>query len=119
MNAERLHIVALTLTQELAGRKTIERLQALVSACQSIGQQSNASTQQNLVAARDNFYSAATDTPSDSFTPAWRQILGEMGGDDLFGKSLKHRVEKILAENQMTPLVAYQQLQNSNQTRSL
>jgi hypothetical protein len=111
MNAERLHIVARTLKRELDERKTVDRLQALVNACQAIGQQSNASTQQNLVSARDSFYEAVTDTPSDSFTPAWRQILKEMGGEELFGKNLKSWVQQILAENQMTPLVAYQRLQ--------
>src|SRR5437660_2499050 len=111
MNAERLHIVALTLRKELTERNLVERLQSLVSACQAIGQQSNATTQQNLVSARDNFYMAVTGTPSDSFTPAWRQILVEIGGEQLFGKNLKQRVQQILADNQMTPLVAYQSLQ--------
>jgi hypothetical protein len=111
MNAERLHVVALTLKKELSERNLVSTLQSLVNACQSIGQQSNATTQQNLVSARESFYASATDTPSDSFTPAWRQILIEMGGDQQFGKNLKQRVQQILAENQMTPLVAYQKLQ--------
>jgi hypothetical protein len=110
MNAERLHVVALTLTRELAERKVTDRLQALVNACQALGQQSNVSTQQNLVTARDNFYAAVTNTPSDSFTPAWRQILLEIGGEELFGNNLKVKVQEIFAANQMTPLVAYQQL---------
>ncbi len=110
MNAERLHIIALTLRQELTKSSIADRLQSLVSACQAIGQASNATTQQNLVSARDEFYEVVTDTPSDSFTPAWRQILAEMGGEELFGRKLKQQVQQILAENQMTPLVAHQQL---------
>lgn len=111
MNAERLHVVALSLQSELKENKTVQRLQSLVNACQQIGNSSNAQTQQALVSARDNFYEAVTDTLSDAFTPAWRQILKEMGGEDLFGRNLKARVQRILAENQMTPLVAQKRLE--------
>jgi hypothetical protein len=110
MNAERLHIVALTLNQELTGQNVIGTLQNLVNSLQSIVQSSNVNTQHNLVSSRDGFYAAVTDTRSDSFTPAWRQILVEMGGEELFGKNLKQRVQQILADNQMTPGVAQQQL---------
>ena len=111
MNAERLHIVALTLSQELTEQNVISTLQTLVNSLQSIVQSNNANTQQNLVSSRDAFYVAVTDTPSDSFTPAWRQILVEMDGEELFGKNLKQRVQQILADNQMTPGVAQQQLE--------
>src|SRR6266404_9969179 len=110
MNAERLHAIARILKQELSERRTVASLNTLVNSLQQIVQQNNQSTQQNLVSSRDSFYKAVTDTPSDAFTPAWRQILIEMGGDDLFGKNLKQWVEKILAENQMTPGVAQEQL---------
>lgn len=110
MNAERLHIVARTLKNELEERGAVQRLQALVGALQAIVQQSNASTQQNLASSRNAFYEAVTDTVSDSFTPAWRQILIEIGGEDLFGRNLKQRVQQILADNQMTPGVAHQEL---------
>src|SRR6266571_2259615 len=110
MNAERLHIVALTLRQEITEQNVIGTLQNLVSSLQSIVQSNNANTQQNLVSSRDTFYTAVTDTPSDSFTPAWRQILVEMGGEELFGKNLKQQVQHILFDNQMTPGVAHRQL---------
>src|SRR6266849_6756384 len=99
MNAERLHVVALTLGQEITEKNVTGHLQNLVNALQNIVQSSNANTQQNLVSSRDAFYAAVTDTPSDFFTPAWRQILVEMGGEELFGKNLKRRVQQILADN--------------------
>jgi hypothetical protein len=110
MNAERLHAIAEVLKQELAERRTVSALQSLVNALQQIVQQNNQSTQQNLVSTREAFYKAVTNTPSDFFTPAWRQILVEMDGDDLFGTNLKQWTEHTLAENQMTPGVAQQKL---------
>jgi hypothetical protein len=111
MNAERLHSITLALRQELSSKSTIETLEALVTALEEIVESSDASTQQALVSSRDSFYAAVTNTPSDSFTPAWRQILIEMGGEELFGRNLKQWVQQILADNQMTPGVAHQQLQ--------
>ena len=111
MNAERLHVVALTLRSELREHRLIDTLRTLVTAYQQIGQSSNASTQQNLVSARENFYEHVTDTASDAFAPAWRQVLSEIDGEELFGSHLKARVEKIIADNVMTPIVAHQQLQ--------
>jgi hypothetical protein len=111
MNAERLHAVVAALRQEMHTRTTLDHFQNLVAYLQAVSQQSNTSTQQNLANGLTNFYAAVTDTPSDAFTPAWRQILVEMGGAGLFGKPLKQRVEKIIAENQMTPAVAHQKLQ--------
>jgi hypothetical protein len=110
MNAERLHAITRILNDELREHRTVTTLQSLVNTLQQIVQQNNQGTQQNLVGSRDGFYQAVANTPSDSFTPAWRQILIEIGGDDLFGKNLKQWVEKILAENQMTPGVAQQKL---------
>lgn len=107
MNAERLHIVAQTLRRELTDRGVVGKLQALVTACEAIGQRSDANTQQSFVAQRDNFFNAVTDVPSDSFTPSWRQVLTEMGGEKLFGASLKQQVKQILEENVSTLLVAH------------
>jgi hypothetical protein len=105
-----LHIVAATLGQELASRSVIEKLQALTSSLQAFVQQNNANTQQSLVNSREAFYEAVTDTPSDSFTPAWRQILVEMGGEELFGRKLKQWVQQLIADNMMTPGPAYDQI---------
>jgi len=111
MNAERLNVIAIHLRRELDSRNSLGNLDTLVSYCQQMGQNpANPGNQQNFVSARSSFYAAVTDAPSDSFTPAWRQILVEIGGEELFGKILKERVQKILADNQATLSVAYEQL---------
>ncbi len=112
MNAERLHAIAAALRQEVHERNTLDQLQNLVNYLQAVSQQSNTSTQQNLSTGLRTFYAAVTDTPSDTFTPAWRRILDEIDGTRLFGQPLKQRVEKIIADNQMTPAVAFQELQS-------
>lgn len=111
MNAERLHAISTVLRGEIDSRDVLGNLQNLVNACQQLSnQQSNTGLQQNFASFRDSFYKSVTDTPSDKFAPTWRQVLVELGGDQLFGQSLKERVERILAENQVTLVVAYQKL---------
>src|SRR5580704_14337242 len=111
MNAERLHVIALALRRELDERHVLSSFQNLVGACQQIAQNpANAGLQQNFVTARDTFYSSVVDAPSDSFPPTWKQVVAELGGQDLFGDRLKQRVEHILNENQATLSVAHQKL---------
>lgn len=120
MNAERLNIIALTLRRELDERNALGHLETLASTCQQLGQNpGNTSVQQNYQNARSSFLNAVTETPSDAFAPAWRQILSEIGGEDLFGRRLKEHVERTLAENQPTLSVAYQKLNEiSSQLRA-
>jgi|SRR6266436_4921123 len=111
MNAERLHAIALALKQEMAEKSRIERMRSLVNSLQALVNSPNQSTQTTLASERTAFSEAFTNTPSDSFSPAWRQILIEMDGADLFGNNLRQKVESILASNQMTPAAALTELQ--------
>ena len=111
MNAERLHAVVIELNQEMTKAGTVEKMQQLIRALQDVVNQSNAPSQQSLAKNLKAMYDATIDAPSDTFSPAWRQILSEIGGDDLFGKSLKSKIETIFARNQITPAVALEELQ--------
>ena len=92
MNAERLHAIVLALRKETTERRTFTTMQTMVGALQAVVNQSNSGTQHNLAASLDALYAALTDTDSDKFSPAWRQILCEIGGERFFGKALKERV---------------------------
>jgi|SRR5271156_2917492 len=111
MNVERLHVIARALRSEIDSRNILNTFQNLVTVCLQVAQNpGNAGFQQSFVSARDAFYGAVTDTPSDSFPPTWTQVLAELGGSDLFGHRLKGRVERVLNENQATLAVAHQKL---------
>lgn len=109
MNAERLHAVAIALSQEISD--TPAKLQQLVNALQQVVNQPHPSHQQNLSQALKAMYATVSSAPSDSFSPAWRQILTELNGDELVGQSLKTAIENIFSRNQITPAVALEELQ--------
>jgi len=110
MNAERLHAIIIALSQEMANTQSTENLERLINALQNVVNQPNAPNQQNLSESLKAMYSALTDTPSDKFSPAWRQVLSEIGGESLVGTLLKSNIEGIFARNQITPAVALDEL---------
>ncbi|MCI0352736.1 MAG: hypothetical protein L0Z53_25220 [Acidobacteriales bacterium] len=111
MNAERLHAIANVLRDEMSSRNTTKKFRAMVEALRSVVQQSNQASQQNLSAARKALYEALTNTPSDRFSPSWRQILLELGGENLFGSDLMNTIEAIIDRNQITLAVALDELE--------
>ena len=114
MNAERLHVVAITLNEEMTKRDLVGKVNTLIAALQNVVNNPQAPHQQSLADSRKAVFSALVNTPSDSFSPAWRQLLSEMGGDGLFGSSLKETIEEIFNRNQITPAVALTELQEMN-----
>ena len=48
---------------------------------------------------------------SNEFSPAWRQIVTEIGGTGLLGTELRNRIENVFQRNQITPAAALQELQ--------
>ncbi len=111
MNAERLHAIMVALNHEMTKGNVAGKMQELINALQSVVNQPHPSHQQSLSQNLKAIYAAVTDTPSDKFSPAWRQILVEIGGESLFGKQLKDNIEKVFARNQITPAVALEELQ--------
>lgn len=111
MNAERLHAIVLVLNQEMSKMNTVGKLQELINALTQLVNQPHPSHQQTLAQNLKAMYAAVTDAPSDKFSPAWRQILVEIGGANLFGSVLKGDIEAIFARNQITPAVALDELQ--------
>ncbi len=112
MNAERLHAVVKVLRNEMTSRNLVGNFQNLVNFLQAVVQQSNASTQQNLASGIQAFNSAVSDSAIDEFSPGWKEMLEQIGGSRFFGQKLKTKVEQTLAANQLTPTVAYNELNN-------
>jgi len=111
MNAERLHAIMISLHQEITKSNTVGKMQELIAALQSVVNQPHPSHQQALSNSLKAIYAATTDSASDAYSPAWRQILSELGGGELFGSSLKSEIENIFKRNQITPAVALEELQ--------
>lgn len=116
MNAERLHAIAVALHKEMVATQTVAQIEALCSSLQQVLQQNNhPQFQENLANNLKKIYSSLSVCPSENFSPAWKQLLSEMGGTPFFGLSLKATVEEVFQRNQITPAVALKELQELSQ----
>jgi hypothetical protein len=116
MNAERLHAIAVALHKEMVATQTVAQIEALCNSLQQVLQQGNhPQYQENLANNLKKTYSTLSACPSDNFSPAWKQLLSEMGGTPFFGLSLKAAVEEVFQRNQITPAVALKELQQLSQ----
>lgn len=111
MNAERLHSVVISLHQEMTKANTPEKLEELINSLELVVNQPHSSHQQELAKCLKSMYASVSDSASDGFSPAWRQILSEINCEELFGHFLKDSIEAIFSRNQITPAVALEELQ--------
>jgi hypothetical protein len=115
VNAERLHVVAKAIQEEFSAR-LVENVMELVNALQNIVNQPTVGQyQQNLSAKRSEIAAALKNAPSDSFAPAWRQIVVEIGGEGLLGQALNEKINTIFERNQITPSNALQEIRQIHQ----
>jgi len=116
MNAERLHAIAVALHKEMVATQTVAQVDAVCNSLQQVLQQGNhPQYQENLANNLKKIYSSLSVCPSDDFSPAWRQLLSDMGGTPFFGLPLKATIEEIFQRNQITPTVALKELQELSQ----
>lgn len=111
MNAERLHAICLSLKKELDSQNLIPRFQELLNSLQRVVSQPQQPGHQTTFSQQlDQLYAALEKTPSDSFSPVWRQTLEEIGGAELLGKPLSTHVRQVFERNQITPATALEEL---------
>lgn len=107
MNTEKLYAICKHLQQDLAKNKTLEHLNHLVNSIQQIVNNPNDSNQQTNLANRlKNLQKALEDSKINEFSPAWRQMLDELGGTEILGLNLWETINETFQKNQITPAVA-------------
>jgi len=111
MNAERLHAIVIALNQEMTRTNMAAKMQELITNLQNVVNQPAPQHQHALSESLKSTRAILTGSPIDAFSPAWRQILSEIGGEEFFGESLKSNIDATLARNQLTPAVALTELQ--------
>ena len=71
---------------------------------------------QQLAKALSQLHNELSDSSSANFSPAWRQALEEIGGENLLGIVLSKRIKEIIERNQITPSAAHQEIQQIHQS---
>lgn len=111
MNAERLHAISRQISNEINGSRICEKFQEMLSALQGQIGQPGSPQFQNLVASRrSEIQQLLRRASSNQFSPSWKQIVYELGGQGLIGMELEERLQGIFERNQITLPTAIQEL---------
>jgi len=111
MNAERLHTIATAIRADIQSTKALTYLQQLRDALQNqVSQPQEASHQQQVSNALNALRAALPKAQSNTFPPAWQQVVAEIGGIPLLGQELLTQVDEVFQRNQITPTVAHQEI---------
>lgn len=113
MNTEKLHKITLEIKGEYDRINLVNKLTELRNYLQNaVNQPQQPAHQQNLAKVQKEVLDYLDTAPSNTFSPLWKQIVEEIGGDDLLGKKLKGRIEEVFNRNQITPSNALGEINN-------
>jgi hypothetical protein len=111
MNSERLHVVILAIHDDFKRNKIKQLFEAFSQALQQMANQQHPSHQQQMAETKKQLDGALVKSPSNNFSPAWRQALEELELSNYVGIGLAAQIDDILNANQMTPAIAQQEVQ--------
>jgi hypothetical protein len=113
MNAERLHVIALVVLDDLKQTNAEALLGAIVQSLQNqINQPQQPQYQQQVVDNLRALEQALSNAPSNAFSPAWKSIIKEIAGEALLGEELKVKIQEIFQRNQITPSIALEEIRS-------
>lgn len=113
MNVEQLHALAVDVDEDLAECQTESKLKQLLTALQNqISQPQQPNFQQEVSRVRQEIRQQLSESISNNFSPAWKQMLEEIGGEDLLGEHLRDRIEDIFTANEITTSLALEELKD-------
>jgi hypothetical protein len=112
MNVERLHIIAKAIKKDLVDTNSLAMIAQLVTSLQNqINQPQQPQYQSQTSQTVTALYNALIATRSNEFPPTWKQVVEEIGANEVLGNDLKLKIEHIFSRNQITPSVALQEIQ--------
>lgn len=107
MNVERFHAIVNALRSELSETEEPKLLEQLATAVNGLAADPAQQAQQTQVSElRGRLNEVLRNASSNSFSPAWREAMAELGVADIFGEPLADRLEHIFANNEITPATA-------------
>jgi hypothetical protein len=111
MNVERLHRILIDLNEDIKLSKVATLLTQVQSHLQNqINQPNQPSHQTNLVATLEKLYEALEQSKYNNYSPSWKEVIGEISGDNILGVDLKTIITQILASNAITPAKALEDI---------
>ena len=117
MNVERLHAIALAVKADIDATQSVQLLEQLAAHLQNVvNQPQQPSHQEQVSKIRTTIINNLQKSKTNSFSPAWKQTVSELGIDMYIGNQLAEKIKLIFMENQITPQVALTEIQKLQNT---
>lgn len=111
MNTTKLHIIAKSLSEEITRVNAVALVNQIIQSLQNqINQPQQTNHQQQLSNHLNELYKNLEGSPVNDYSPAWRDIMEELGVIDEFGERLESRVRGVFERNQITLNAALEEL---------
>jgi hypothetical protein len=111
MNVERLRAIATAVSADFQATNIVALVQALRDALQrQITQPSQPGHQQQVSQSLVQLRAASEKSIVNGFSPAWHQVLADLGVAGIVGSALADSVNEVFARNAITPAIAHQEL---------
>lgn len=94
--------------------ETIQRISAIMGSLQAATTNPQSNPQAALAQNLTPLYDALGKSETNTFSPAWRQILSELHVEDLFGLNLGQKLRDIFERNQITFQIAANEVSSIN-----
>ncbi len=106
-----MHTIFLAVQEELESLDTVNLLNSLITSLQNqVNQPQQPNFQKEVSEHLITIKTTLTDSPSDTFSPAWRKVLEELQFDDYLGTYLLTKINNVFTRNEITPSVALDEL---------
>jgi len=113
MNIERLFRIIYEIQTELDKVDLVSKFKETMDHLQNqINQPQQPAHQTNFVNSLNQLYKLLDNSIINDFSPCWKQILEEIGGDKILGRALKQNLQSIISSNQITPASALEKIKN-------
>jgi hypothetical protein len=111
MNTERLHAIAIAVIDDINTTNLLVTLGNLVKSLQNQINQPQEPKFQNQVSQHfKDLSDTLVKSKINNFSPAWKELLKELGVYDLLGNTLFDRIQEIFERNQIIPATVLKEL---------
>lgn len=103
MNADRLNALLHVLSEDLNKTRLPQRIDRLSNALHLLVQQPNPNHQQAVGEALKDVYKGLDESEVDDLSPAWKEMLSEIGFASALGSAARNRLSDSLRQVDVTP----------------
>lgn len=112
MNVEQFHAIAMAIKSDLDATTSVPMMSEFRDALRnSVNDPANPTYQQQVSDVFQRLGDTLPHAPSNSFPPTWLEVVSDLNIQHLLGNSLRDAIRAVMTQNQVTPSIAADRVQ--------